>query len=97
MTVKLDALTASLPRDDDGPIFREPWQAQAFAMTLTLHQAGHFSWQEWADYLSAEISAAKNSDLGDRYYHYWLAALEKISVDKGLLLNSELIQQRSED
>ena len=29
-----------VPRDADGPVFREPWEAQAFAMTLALHERG---------------------------------------------------------
>ncbi len=80
----LSALPA-LPRDDDGPVFREPWEAQAFAMTLKLHQQGSFTWSEWARFLSKEIEAAKrhgDPDLGDTYYQHWLAALEKICVEK---------------
>ena len=82
----LSALPA-LPRDDDGPVFREPWEAQAFAMTLKLHQQGSFTWSEWARYLSKAIEAAKqrgDPDLGDTYYQHWLAALEQICVDKAI-------------
>ena len=28
--------------------FEEPWQAQAFALTVDLHARGAFSWNEWA-------------------------------------------------
>ena len=78
----------SLPRDDDGPVFREPWEAQAFAMTLTLHEAGHFTWPEWAERLAGEITAAQvdgDADLGDTYYLHWLATLEGLVAEKGLL------------
>ena len=37
-----------LPRDADGPVFREPWEAQAFAMAVSLHERGLFTWPEWA-------------------------------------------------
>jgi len=65
----------SLPRDDDGPVFREPWEAQAFAITLTLQEQGYFSWQEWAGRLSAEITAAQadgDPEPGETYYLHWL-------------------------
>ena len=78
----------SLPWDgSDGPVFQEPWQASAFAMTLRLHEGGHFTWPEWTDQLSAEIAAARrrgDADLGDTYYQHWLNALEKLVVAKGL-------------
>jgi nitrile hydratase accessory protein len=92
MTVDMELLP-SLPRDEEGPVFAEPWQAQAFAMTLELHQAGRFTWPEWAEYLAGEIAAAGSRgdpDLGDTYYHHWLAALEKIVADKGLASAGEL-------
>lgn len=86
-----------LPRlpwdDDDGPVFKEPWEATAFAMAVRLSEAGKFTWSEWVDYLSAEIAAAKRSgdpDLGERYYEHWLNALEKLVIDKGLGSASEL-------
>ena len=47
----------SIPRDGEGPVFREPWEAQAFALVVQLHQRGLFTWKEWADTLSAEIRA----------------------------------------
>jgi nitrile hydratase accessory protein len=94
MTESADlSLLPALPLDDEGPVFAEPWQAQAFAMTLELHRAGHFSWKEWAEHLSAEIAAARESgdpDRGDSYYHYWLAALEKLVAEKGLASTAEL-------
>ena len=74
------------PRDDGSPVFREPWEAQAFAMTLVLHQRGLFSWSEWAAALAARIEeaqAAGDADLGDTYYRHWLAALEALVAAKG--------------
>ncbi len=83
----LDALTG-LPLDEDGPVFREPWQAQAFAMVLKLHEQGLFTWPEWAEQLNKAIADARaegDPDLGNTYYRHWLAALEKITTDKGLV------------
>ena len=56
----------SLPRDEDGPVFNEPWEAEAFAMTLNLHAQGHFTWPEWAERLGVEISAARDAGDADR-------------------------------
>ena len=82
----LDAV-AGIPRDDEGPVFLAPWEAQAFAMTLRLYQQGLFTWPEWADTLTAEIKraqAAGDPDTGDTYYQHWLAALERIVSEKGV-------------
>ena len=83
-----------LPWDEaDGPVFKAPWEASAFAMTVRLSEDGHFAWSEWAEYLSAEIAAAKqrgDPDLGDRYYEHWLAALEKLVIAKGFASLAEL-------
>ncbi|MFT5446089.1 MAG: nitrile hydratase accessory protein [Gammaproteobacteria bacterium] len=88
----------SLPRDDDGPVFREPWEAQAFAMTLTLHEQGHFTWPEWAERLSAEITAAQSrgdADLGDTYYFHWLKALEGLVTLKDIVSSDELLHRKA--
>lgn len=67
--------------------FDEPWQAQAFALTLRLHERGLFAWTEWAEYLSQAIADAQaqgDPDLGDTYYVHWVAALERLLIDKGI-------------
>jgi nitrile hydratase accessory protein len=88
----LGALPA-LPRDEEGPTFKAPWEAQAFAMTLSLHTRGVFTWREWADALAAELAAAAargEPDDGSHYYEYWLAALEKLVARKKLIPGDEL-------
>ena len=80
------ALT-DLPRDEDGPVFREPWEAQAFAMALSLHERGLFTWSEWGATLASEIKRAQadgDPDLGNTYYRHWLAALERLVAAKGV-------------
>ncbi len=82
-----------IPADESGPVFREPWEAQAFAVAVTLHQAGHFTWAEWVAAISAEIRRAQadgDPDLGRSYYRHWLAALEKIIMAKNLTDDVEL-------
>ena len=76
-----------LPRDEAGPVFAEPWQAQAFALAVKLSEQGHFTWKEWAAALADEIKSAANRgepDDGSRYYHHWLAALERLVTAKQL-------------
>ncbi len=86
-----------VPQEDGEPVFAEPWQAQVFAMALTLHRRGLFTWKEWADRLAKEIQAAQSRgdpDLGDTYYDHWLATLEKIVVERGVLSTSGLLCRR---
>ena len=88
-----------LPGDEDGPVFREPWEAQAFALVVALHEAGHFTWPEWVAVMSTEIKAAQaagDPDLGRTYYRHWLAALERITVAKALAGDAELRVRRIE-
>jgi nitrile hydratase accessory protein len=77
----------SIPRDAEGPVFREPWEAQSFAMALALYERGLFSWPEWAATLADEIKraqAAGDPDTGETYYRHWLNALERIVAAKGV-------------
>jgi nitrile hydratase accessory protein len=85
----------SIPRDAEGPVFREPWEAQAFAMALALHGRGLFTWNEWAAALAQEIKRAQASgdpDSGDTYYRHWLATLERLIAAKGVA-SSETLQR----
>jgi nitrile hydratase accessory protein len=88
-----------LPKDDGGPVFRAPWEAQAFALTLTLFERGCFTWKEWTEHLTGEIASARERgdvDDGSRYYEYWLAALEKLAADKGLTTVAEMLVRKDE-
>ena len=95
--VEVATALPGLPRDDGGPVFREPWEAQAFAMTVALYRKGLFTWPEWATALSAEIrraQAAGDPDTGDTYYHHWLAALERLVGERGIADRSALARYR---
>jgi nitrile hydratase accessory protein len=88
-------MTARLATED--PVFREPWEAQAFAMTLKLRERGVFSWAEWTAALAEEIrraQAAGDPDTGESYYRHWLGALERIVVAKGVATNAMLARYR---
>src|SRR5205085_10319870 len=86
-----------IPCDAEGPVFREPWEAQAFALTLSLYDRGLFQWPEWAAILGDEIKkaqAAGDPDTGETYYRHWLAALERILAEKGITNPDALTRTR---
>ena len=91
-------LLPGMPTNDGvEPVFREPWEVHAFAMTVSLHERGLFTWPEWADALARQISAAQaagDADMGDTYYHHWLAALEALVASKGASSSEELARYR---
>jgi nitrile hydratase accessory protein len=89
----------SLPRDIEGPVFRAPWEAQAFAMALVLHERGAFTWKEWADVLAeviAEVRQRGEPDTGEDYYRHWLTALERVTTRKGIVTDATLQQRRTQ-
>ena len=82
------------PSDQDGPVFKAPWEAQAFGMVVALHGQGAFSWEEWAEQLSKEIHKAQQAgdpDLGDTYYTHWLQALEQLLLAKQITNLPEVV------
>lgn len=86
MTTRPTTLLPGQPEDDGEPVFREPWEAHAFAMAVRLHEQGLFTWPEWASTLAEEIARAQadgDPDTGASYYHHWLAALERLAADAG--------------
>lgn len=86
-----------IPRDGQGPVFREPWEAQAFSMALALHQRSVFTWPEWAATLADEIKraqAAGDPDTGETYYRHWLATLERLVAEKGIASHDTLARYR---
>lgn len=85
-----------IPRDAEGPVFREPWEAEAFALAVKLHERGLFSWTEWAAALADEIKAAQGAgdpDLGDTYYRHWMSALERLVAAKGVASREDLARR----
>ena len=96
-TLRATQSVASIPRNDEGPVFREPWEAQAFALAVSLKERGLFTWGEWAKILGEEIKkaqAAGDPDTGETYYHHWLATLERMVAEKGLTTARTLMRTR---
>jgi len=91
--------TPFLPKDEDGPVFAEPWQAQVFALAIKLCDEGHFTWGQWVEEFSIEINraqAAGDPDLGDTYYNHWLNTLERIISTNDVLSISEISTRKEE-
>ena len=96
-TLRATQSVASIPRNAEGPVFREPWEAQAFALAVSLHERGAFTWTEWATTLGEEIKKAQvagDPDTGETYYHHWLNTLERIVAAKGLTDAQQLARTR---
>jgi nitrile hydratase accessory protein len=86
-TLRATQSIESIPRNAEGPVFGAPWEAEAFALALSLNARGVFTWKDWAATLGEEIrkaQAAGDPDTGETYYHHWLATLERIVAAKGL-------------
>jgi nitrile hydratase accessory protein len=86
-----------LPRDHGGPVFAEPWQAQAFSLAVKLSEQGYFTWKEWSSTLAEELKAAAirgEPDDGSHYYDHWLAALERLVTAKGLTDPAALLERK---
>ena len=96
---RLDAIriVPGIPHDAEGPVFREPWEAHAFAMALTLYERGLFTWTEWAATLAEEIARAQtqgDADTGETYYRHWLATLERLVAEKDVASSETLTRYR---
>ena len=77
-----DCITTSAPE----PVFQQPWHAQVFALTVSLNEAGHFSWAQWVDQFSqmlARHGLDRNLDGGEDYFNAWLETLETILAQDG--------------
>ena len=96
---ELIAELSQIPRDDEGPVFNEPWEASAFALAVRLSEEGHFTWPEWVAVLIEEIARAQREgdpDLGDTYYHHWVAALERLCSEKALVGQPDMAQRKED-
>jgi nitrile hydratase accessory protein len=84
-----------IPRDAEGPVFSEPWQAQAFALAVQLNAEGAFTWTEWAQALAQQLAGDPGDD-GSRYYNHWVAALEVLVARRGLAAESEIASRKAD-
>ncbi len=94
---RTDPLIQTLSGEDGSmPVFQAPWEAYAFALAVQLSEKGIFNWSEWSEALTTEIRNAGEDDQGSQYYHYWMAALEKLLTQNGII-TEEALQKRKID
>lgn len=87
---------AALPRRNGELVFESAWAARAFGMTIALHEAGAFPWNDFRDRLIEEIAAAERQEHGSSYYDRWFAALERLLDARRLVTRAELEARTAE-
>ena len=79
-------------------VFKEPWEARAFALVVTLSQAGHFTWAEWVDCFAEQVTKATYAEAAGHepktYYEQWVDAAESLLAVKGLAAPEQLLARR---
>jgi nitrile hydratase accessory protein len=80
----------SLPLDIQNrrAAFQKPWHATGFAILLSLHRAGLFSWPEWVDAFSSRdrMSPDRAGEcVEDGYYRRVLETVEDLLSGKGMM------------
>ncbi len=86
----------ALPRKNGELVFEAPWEGRAFGMAVALNENGEYDWSEFQSMLAAEIADAGQSYDSSTYYERWLASLENLLLDKGILEAKELEARTTE-
>jgi nitrile hydratase accessory protein len=84
---------SALPRRNGELVFAEPWESRAFGIAVTASESGAYEWEEFRQGLIAEISSWEADHTGDdgwSYYERWLASLERLLGEKGIVTTGEL-------
>ena len=80
----------NLGTDPDRP-FDAPWQAQRFATTVALNEAGHLPWHRWADAFGAALAGQGDAQTDNAtYYAAWLDAFETVLIEDGIAAPGEV-------
>lgn len=80
----------SLPRSNGELVFAAPWEGRAFGIAVALNEGGAYEWSEFQRRLAEEIAAAPPDDEGSVYYERWLASLERLLLEHGMITREEL-------
>jgi nitrile hydratase accessory protein len=81
---------AALPRRNGELVFNSPWEGRAFGIAVALEADHRCSWPDFSARLAEAIAQAGPDDDPGRYYERWLAALERVMLDGGLVDHDEL-------
>lgn len=81
------------PRQAGHLHFDRDWEKMAFAVAIALSKEGHYEWEEFRQTLIATISEWEAThELHDPewdYYQCWLATLEKLTLQSGVITTEE--------
>ena len=80
----------ALPRSNGELVFEAPWEGRAFGIVVALNEAGTYEWGDFQRRLAAEIAAAPPDEEGSMYYERWLASLEGLLLEYGMVAREEL-------
>ena len=81
--------SSALPRKNGELVFEAPWEGRAFGIAVALGDEGLYEWRDFSQRLAAEIADTPDKSRSS-YYEQWLAALETLAVDRGLLTREEI-------
>ena len=87
---------AAPPRKNGELVFQAPWESRLFGVTISLHRAGLFTWDEFRDRLIEEIAAwegQRRPQAEWSYYARWAAALERLLTSKGLCESGDVARR----
>jgi nitrile hydratase accessory protein len=109
MSAKLDSSitemqgVTALPRQNGEPVFEEIWQSRAFGIAVALYNQGKYPWENFRDGLAEQIKPEDCKFLESsgttpefHYYDHWVATLEKLLLERGLLSQQEIEQRKTE-
>ena len=82
--------TVALPRRNGELVFEAPWEARAFGLAVALCEKGVFEWREFSTSLAATIAAGEKENDPSGYYARWVASLEELAIEKGLVGRGQL-------
>jgi len=87
---------AALPRKNGELVFQSPWEGRVFGLAVAMSDRQAYAWDDFRDHLIAEIASAEARGAASDYYERWLAAFEKLLLDRGLLSQEELDTRTTE-
>ena len=80
----------ALPRSNGELVFAAPWEGRAFGIAVALNESGMYQWGDFQCRLAEEIDAAPPDEEGSMYYERWLASLENLLLERGMVTSEEL-------
>lgn len=82
--------TVALPRRNGELVFEAPWETRAFGLAVALCEKGVYEWREFSAALASRIAAAEKENDPSDYYARWVASLEELAIEKGLVIRGQL-------